>query len=86
MEQVEVRDVTEQAIRARDLDEARAESYVQQCLDRFYGFRIPVIGAKRRREAERALKNFFRHPGTNLYENMRRGTDSYRVALYRKPS
>jgi SAM-dependent methyltransferase len=85
MEQVEVRDVTDYAVRARDLDKERAESYVQQCLDGFYGFRIPILGARRRREAEQALKNFFRHPGTNLYENMKRGIDSYRVALFRKP-
>jgi ubiquinone/menaquinone biosynthesis C-methylase UbiE len=84
MKQVQVHDVTEQAVRARDLDEPRAEAYVEQCLDKFYGFRVPVLGKIRRRQAEQALKNFYRHPGTNLYENMKDGTDSYRVALFQK--
>ncbi|MCC6622962.1 MAG: methyltransferase domain-containing protein [Deltaproteobacteria bacterium] len=74
-------DVTAQAIAARDEDHARVEAYVEQCLERFHGFRIPFIGRRKRREAEQALKNFYRHPGTNLYETMKDGTDSYRVVL-----
>jgi len=77
----ESRDVTAQAIAARDEDHARVEAYVAQCLARFHGFKIPVLGTRRRREAEQALKNFFRHPGTNLYDTMVNGTDSYRVVL-----
>ena len=67
LEEVQVHDVTKEAVRARDLDEARAEAYVRQAIDKYYGFRIPVLGSKRSVEAEQALKNFFRHPGTNLY-------------------
>lgn len=79
-----VRDVTPQAIEARDQDKARVEAYVEQCLARFYGFKIPFLGKKKRREAELALKNFYRHPGTNLYDTMVNGTDSYRVVLAQK--
>ncbi|MFT5458814.1 MAG: SAM-dependent methyltransferase, partial [Myxococcota bacterium] len=86
MRQVEVHDVTEEAVRARQLDEARVDVYVEQCLARFHGFKIPVLGKKRRRQAELALKNFYRHPGTRLYEKMTDGTDSYRVALFQKPA
>jgi ubiquinone/menaquinone biosynthesis C-methylase UbiE len=85
MQQVEVHDVTEMAVRARELDEPRLEAYVEYCLKKFYGFRVPVLGTRRRKEAEQALKNFCRHPGTNLFENMRDGTDTYRVALFQKP-
>jgi ubiquinone/menaquinone biosynthesis C-methylase UbiE len=78
------RDVTREAIAARDLDHERVEAYVAQCLARFHGFKIPWLGRRKRREAELALKNFYRHPGTNLYDTMRNGTDSYRVVLAQK--
>lgn len=84
MELVETHDVTQQAIAARDQDEPRVDAYVEQCLDRFVGFRIPVFGPKKRREAELALKNFYRSPGTNLYTDMVNGTDSYKVVLLQK--
>jgi len=86
MKQVGMHDVTKEAVLARDLDKARAEAYVEQCLAKFYGFRIPVLGKKRGLEATQALKNFFRHPGTRLYENMVDGTDTYRVACFQKPA
>jgi len=85
MKQIHVHDVTTEAVRARDLDQNRTEAYVRACLDKFYGFKIPVLGKKRAFQAEQALKNFYRHPGTNLYENMVNGTDSYRVVLFQKP-
>jgi SAM-dependent methyltransferase len=77
-------DVTKEAVRARDDDKARIDRYVEHCLDTFYGLRIPYVGGKRRREAEWALKNFSRNPGTRLYDNMVDGVDSYRVMLLRK--
>lgn len=80
----EVRDVTAEAVAARDLDQGRVLAYVEQCLDRFHGFRIPFLGTKRRHEAGLALRNFYRDPGTNLYENMKNGTDSYKVVLAQK--
>lgn len=83
---VEVHDVTEQAIAARDQDKARIDAYVEACLERFHGFKIPVLGRIKRAEAEVALKNFSRHPGTNMYQNMKTGEDSYKVVLLQKPS
>jgi precorrin-6B methylase 2 len=85
MEMVEVHDVTREAVLARDLDEPRAEAYVVQCLNKFRAFKVPVIGARRANEAGQALRNFFRHPGTNLCRNMVDGTDTYNVACFRKP-
>jgi ubiquinone/menaquinone biosynthesis C-methylase UbiE len=84
MSRVEVRDVTKEAVRARDEDKLRVDSYVDACLNRFVAFKLPFFGAKKRRQAEIAMKNFYRNPGTKLYENMRDGTDSYKVAAFRK--
>lgn len=84
MKRLETHDVTEQAIQARDEDLGRMNAYVEQCLNRFHGFRIPILGSKKRIEAEVALKNFARHPGTNLYQNMKTRRDTYRVALFEK--
>jgi SAM-dependent methyltransferase len=77
-------DVTGEAILARDEDKPRIDRYVERCLDTFHGLRIPFVGEKRRREADLALKNFSRNPGTRLYENMVNGTDSYKVVLVEK--
>ena len=81
---VEVCDVTKEAVLARDLDRPRADAFVEQCLSRFAGFRIPALGRARRLEARLAMENFYRNPGTNLYQNMTNGTDTYKVALLQK--
>lgn len=84
MKVLEVRDVTKEAVQARDEDKRRIDIFVDHCLRTFHGFRIPVLGKKRRVEAEIALKNFARNPGTRLYDNMVDGTDSYKVVLVQK--
>ncbi len=82
----EVRDVTKEAVQARDEDKKRIDIFVDHCLRTFHGFKIPYYGAKRRVEAEIALKNFARNPGTRLYDNMVDGTDTYKVVLVEKPA
>jgi hypothetical protein len=77
-------DVTKEAVQARDEDRPRIDRYVDRCIETFHGFRIPFVGRKKRREADLAIKNFSRNPGTRLYENMVDGTDSYRVVLLKK--
>jgi SAM-dependent methyltransferase len=77
-------DVTEEAIRARDEDKRRIDAYVDQCMKTFHGFRIPVLGGRKRAEADVALKNFARNPGTRLYQNMVDRRDTYRVVLLQK--
>ena len=84
MRLVEVRDVTPFAIAARDEDRGRVEAFVSQSIDRFLAFRIPFLGRKKGLEARLAMENFYRNPGTNLYENMKDGTDTYRVVLLQK--
>ncbi|MFT7621681.1 MAG: SAM-dependent methyltransferase [Myxococcota bacterium] len=78
------RDVTEEAVEARIQDAARVDAYVDQVLKRFHGFKIPKLGSGKRREAELAIKNFYRHPGTRLYEKMTDDTDSYKVVAFQK--
>lgn len=84
MRLIEVRDVTPFAIAARDEDKERVDAFVNQCIDRLLAFRIPVLGHKRGLEARRAMENFCRNPGTNLYQNMKDGTDTYRVGVLQK--
>jgi SAM-dependent methyltransferase len=81
---VETRDVTEEAVRARDEDAPRIQAYIDQALDRFLAFRVPRWGAQRRREAELAMKNLCRDPGTRLYDDMRSRRDTYQVVLAQK--
>ncbi|MBI4954993.1 MAG: class I SAM-dependent methyltransferase [Myxococcales bacterium] len=80
----EVRDVTPESIQARDEDKARIDAYVEHVMSTFHGFRIPVLGTRRRRQAEVALKNFARNPGTRLYQYLCDGTDAYKVVLAQK--
>jgi SAM-dependent methyltransferase len=86
MKQLESVDVTKEAVDARDQDQARIDAYVDRCIDTFHAFRIPVLGARRRRDAEVALKNLARNPGTMLYQKMKDGTDTYKVSLFQKPA
>jgi ubiquinone/menaquinone biosynthesis C-methylase UbiE len=86
MKRIEVCDLTQEAIAARDQDRRRAEAYVDEVLERLWALKLPVLGARRRAEARQAMLNFFRNPGTNLYETMTTRTDTYKVACFQKPS
>lgn len=81
---VEVADVNEEAVRARHLDQARIQAYCDQALAKFPAFKIPVYGPRKKNEAEIAMKNFARDPGTRLYEDMRTRADTYKVVLVQK--
>jgi ubiquinone/menaquinone biosynthesis C-methylase UbiE len=78
---VEECDVTKEAIQARDEDKARIDTYAAQCIEAFHGFKIPLLGKKKIQEADWALKNFARNPGTRLYDNMVEGIDAYKCVL-----
>ena len=84
MNLLEVEDITDLAIQARNEDAPRADKYVEDCLNRFIGFKIPVLGERRRKQAQEGLRNFFRSPGTRLYENMKDRSDTYKVVLMQK--
>ena len=84
MKVIEVCDVTEEGVIARDQDEARIQAYIDQALAKFPAFRIPVYGPRKRLEAELAMKNLCRDPGTRLYDDMKTRADTYKVALIQK--
>lgn len=84
MKLLEVRDVTDEAVRARDEDKPRIDAYAEQCGQKFFGFRIPVLGSKKRMEAASAWKNFCRNPGTRLYDDMKTRRDTYKVIVAQK--
>lgn len=84
MKIVDVQDVTEEGVIARDQDEARIAVYIEQALDKFPAFKVPVYGPKKRLEAALAMKNLCRDPGTRLYDDMKTRADTYKVVLAQK--
>ena len=86
LKRIEVCDLTPRAIAARNEDQLRAEDYVDAIIGRLWGFRIPILGGRRRAEARQAMLNFFRSPGTNLYDAMTTRTDTYKVVCFQKPA
>jgi len=84
MSSVAVRDVTDEAILARKQDKVRADHYVDSVLDRMWGFRIPLFGTRKRVEARQAMLNFYRNPGTRLYDRMVERVDTYKVVCMQK--
>lgn len=68
---------TSRAIEARDQDIDRVNSFVDQMLGGYPVFKTPVVGAPCRHAMDRMVKNFYRHPGTDLYQRMVVGADSY---------
>ena len=48
----------------------RADDYVDEVLRRMWGFRIPFFGRRSALEARQAMLNFYRNPGTRLYDTM----------------
>ncbi len=84
MKLVARQDVTKEAIQARDEDKARIDLYAEACLRAFHGFKIPILGTSKRIEADQALKNFARNPGTAMYDMMVDGRHSYEVVALQK--
>ena len=68
---------TKGAILARDEDEERVNMYVDYLLGNFPAMKIPYFGPKCHHVCEMLIKNFYRHPGTALYQKMETGYDSY---------
>ena len=77
-------DYTENAIKARDLDTERVNLYCDSIYNNALVYKIPILGENMRNKTEIMLKNFFRHPGTNLYNNMVSRTDTYYHLVFQK--
>jgi SAM-dependent methyltransferase len=69
--------ITDRAILARDEDVGRVNSFLKQLLDAYPIFSAPIVGTPCRDTIEILIKNFYRHPGTDLYQRMEVGADSY---------
>jgi len=79
-------DLTDAAIEARDQDAGRVELFMQQLLNTYpvLSPAFPLVGQGCRNTLEMLIKNFFRHPGTDLYERMVVRADSYMNLCHRK--
>tara|TARA_Y100000389_G_scaffold33593_2_gene28630 strand:- start:2668 stop:3753 length:1086 start_codon:yes stop_codon:yes gene_type:complete len=78
-------DYTKEALLARDMDYDRVELYISQIMDKITITKIPVIGNKFKTDVGLMLKNFYRHPGTNMYNTMKKdGRDSYKQLVFQK--
>ncbi len=84
MSVVNVCNVTDEAIAARVEDKGRADAYVNGVLQRMWGFKIPRFGTKKRIEARQAMLNFYRNPGTRLFDRMVERVDTYKVVCLKK--
>ena len=77
-------DYTQNAIKARDLDKKRVDLYCDAVYNSVIAYKIPILGKNMRNKTEIMLKNFFRHPGTNLYNNMVSREDTYYHLVFQK--
>lgn len=86
MELLKSTDYTNEAIRARDMDAERVDLYWKQLASKIWLTQLPVIGTKFVQECGLLLKNFYRHPGTELYKTMTASPriDSYKQLIFQK--
>ena len=58
-------------------DKERVDMYVDYLLGNFPIMKVPYFGKRCHHVSDMLIKNFYRHPGTALYEKMVTGYDSY---------
>jgi len=80
------RNHTAGAVKARQEDAKRVDMFVQSVLDHFPVQSVPYFGPKCGVVTSLLIKNFYRHPGTQLYEKMVVGYDSYMHLCFQKPA
>ncbi len=76
-----VMNVTKEAVDARVEDEDRVNAYCTSLFDNFFVLRVH---SRCRHTVDRLLKNFYRHPGTALFDRMVTGYDSYLQMCHQK--
>jgi len=57
--------------------------YLEQLYARFWIFEAPVVGGRCKAVCDALLRNFFRDVGTDLYQRMVTGYDSYMHQCHR---
>lgn len=65
------------AVQARDEDASRVDMFVDHLMNWFWGSHIPYFGPQCGGVGGQLIKNFYRHPGTHMYQKMVTGYDSY---------
>lgn len=65
------------AVQARDEDAPRVNMFIDHLVDYFYGSHLPYFGQQCGSVGALLIKNFYRHPGTHMYQKMVLGYDSY---------
>jgi len=83
MKLISSKDYTKEAILARDLDAERVELYIKAIKDNLWISKIPGT-SHFINKTMLLLKNFYRHPGTELYNNMVSGRDTYKQHVFHK--
>lgn len=82
LELTEFRNVTTHAVNARVEDGPRVDAYCNSMFDHLIAtYYMPQC----RHVLDRMVKNFYRHPGTNLFKTMVTGYDSYVHMSAQKP-
>nr|QFG74939.1 MAG: methyltransferase domain protein [Megaviridae environmental sample] len=76
-------DYTKEAILARDLDKERVELYISSIRKHLWLSKIPGSSSFIDK-IMLLLKNFYRDPGTDLYNEMVNGRDTYKQHIYKK--
>jgi len=74
---------TQGAVKARIEDKDRVDMYVQHLIDQFPVMSVPYFGKRCAHVTDRLIKNFYRHPGTKLYQQMVTGAHSYMHLCHR---
>jgi len=74
------------AVQARDEDAARVNMFVNHLLEHFYAIQMPWFGSRCGTVVDLLIKNFYRHPGTQLYNKMVSGYDSYMQYCFQSPT
>jgi len=76
--------VTKGAVEARDLDAPRVNAFVESLRQKYFVFRWLGHDSTCAKTSEMLVKNFYRHPGTALYNTMVTGHDTYARHIYQK--
>jgi len=76
---------TQGAIQARLEDAERVDMYMEHLKGHFPVMHVPFFGKRCGRCTDLLVKNFYRHPGTALFNKMETGAHSYMHLCHRKP-
>jgi ubiquinone/menaquinone biosynthesis C-methylase UbiE len=77
--------VTKGAVEARDLDAPRVNAFMDSWGEALWVMSIFGVHSTCGEALAMLVKNFYRHPGTALYNTMVNGHDSYMRQVYQKP-